>query len=77
MCSSDLVGLTIAFSRIGAGMGTWMLPVVTEQYGVTVTLVCCIASLVIGGVVCQLLAPETSPKFVSKSVGAKGNYVKA
>ena len=71
------VGLTIAFSRIGAGMGTWMLPVVTEQYGVTVTLVCCIASLVIGGVVCQLLAPETSPKFVSKSVGAKGNYVKA
>ncbi|BBD08502.1 MFS transporter [Desulfovibrio ferrophilus] len=57
------VGLTIAFSRIGAGMGTWMLPVVTEQYGVTVTLGCCIASLVIGGVVCQLLAPETSPKF--------------
>ncbi|SKA71407.1 MFS transporter, putative metabolite transport protein [Paucidesulfovibrio gracilis DSM 16080] len=59
------VGLTIAASRIGAGMGTWMLPVITEQYGVTVTLTCCIATLVIGGVVCQLLAPETSPKYVN------------
>ncbi|MCG8532235.1 MAG: MFS transporter [Desulfovibrionales bacterium] len=61
------VGLTIAISRIGAGMGTWMLPVITEQYGVTVTLSCCIASLFIGGVVCQLLAPETSPAFSKKT----------
>ncbi|EGB14465.1 major facilitator superfamily MFS_1 [Pseudodesulfovibrio mercurii] len=58
------VGLTIAASRIGAGMGTWMLPVVMEQYGVTVTLGCCIATLVIGGLVCQVLAPETSPRFM-------------
>jgi len=71
------VGLTIAASRIGAGMGTWMLPVVTEQYGVTVTLACCIASLVVGGVVCQIFAPETSPQFVSKSHGTTGEYVKA
>lgn len=71
------IGLTIAASRIGAGMGTWMLPVVTEQYGVTVTLACCIASLVVGGLVCQLLAPETSPEFASKSVGATGKYAKA
>lgn len=60
------VGLTIAASRIGAGMGTWMLPVVTEQYGVSVTLTCCIATLVIGGLVCQILAPETSPKFMGR-----------
>lgn len=71
------VGLTIAASRIGAGMGTWMLPVVTEQYGVTTTLVCCIGSLVVGGLVCQLLAPETSPKFAPKPVGADAGYVKA
>jgi putative MFS transporter len=71
------VGLTIAASRIGAGMGTWMLPVVTEQYGVTTTLVCCIASLVIGGVVCQALAPETSPQFGPKPVGGNPNYAKA
>lgn len=62
------VGLTIAASRIGAGMGTWMLPVVTEQYGVSVTLACCIATLVIGGLVCQIFAPETSPKFGGHSV---------
>ena len=61
------VGLTIAASRIGAGMGTWMLPVVTEQYGVTVTLACCIATLVIGGLVCQIFAPETSPKFMGRN----------
>ncbi len=61
------VGLTIAASRIGAGMGTWMLPIVTEQYGVTVTLTCCIATLVIGGLVCQALAPETSPQFAGRN----------
>lgn len=73
------VGLTIATSRIGAGMGTWMLPVVTEQYGVTVTLTCCIASLVIGGIVCQVLAPETSPNLVSKETisEAATEYAKA
>lgn len=71
------VGLTIAASRIGAGMGTWMLPVVTEQYGVTTTLACCIASLVVGGLVCQLLAPETSPKFAPKTGCATPRYVKA
>jgi len=71
------MGLTIAFSRIGAGMGTWMLPVISEQYGVTVTLACCIGSLVIGGVVCQLLAPETSPQFASAPVGATPNCAKA
>ena len=63
------VGLTIAASRIGAGMGTWMLPVVMEQYGVTVTLGCCIATLFIGGIVCQILAPETSPKFMKVRPG--------
>lgn len=70
------VGLTIAASRIGAGMGTWMLPVVTEKYGVSVTLGCCIATLVIGGIVCQLLAPETSPKFAPqgvKSIASSGH----
>ncbi|WP_243545681.1 MFS transporter [Pseudodesulfovibrio tunisiensis] len=67
------VGLTIAASRIGAGMGTWMLPVIMEQYGVTVTLGCCIATLLIGGVVCQLLAPETSPKFVNRVSTAKAH----
>lgn len=41
-----------------------MLPVVMEQYGVTVTLGCCIATLVIGGIVCRILAPETSPTTV-------------
>lgn len=71
------VGLTIAASRIGAGMGTWMLPVVTEQYGVTTTLICCIGSLVVGGLVCQLLAPETSPKFAPKKGCANPRYVKA
>ena len=67
------VGLTIAVSRIGAGMGTWMLPVVMEQYGVTVTLGCCIATLVIGGLVCQMLAPETSPEFMGRKAAPMGS----
>lgn len=68
------VGLTIAASRIGAGMGTWMLPVVMEQYGVTVTLGCCIATLVIGGIVCHILAPETSPTAAPRPVKSLSSF---
>ncbi|SIN80942.1 MFS transporter [Halodesulfovibrio marinisediminis] len=72
------VGLTIAASRIGAGMGTWLLPVISEQYGTTATLGCCVGSLVIGGLVCQLFAPETSPQFVAnRSTENKPAHVEA
>lgn len=61
------VGAAITISRIGAAGGTFLLPIITNQFGVHVTLGVCAVSLLIGGVVCQLWAPETSPKFQKQS----------
>lgn len=57
------VGLTVAISRIGAGGGTFLLPIISEHYGIYASLSGCIAALLIGGIVSQLWAPETSEKF--------------
>jgi putative MFS transporter len=57
------VGLTIAVSRVGVGIGTFLLPIVNEQFGVFTSLGACIAVLIAGGIVCHLWAPETSEKF--------------
>lgn len=62
------VGAVIAISRIGAASGTFLLPVITAQFGVFVTLGVCCISLLFGGVVCQIWAPETSPAFIKKVV---------
>ncbi len=58
------VGLTVALSRFGAASGTFLLPIINESYGVFASLGMCIGALVLGGVVCQLWAPETSEKFM-------------
>lgn len=60
------VGAAITISRIGAAGGTFLLPIITNQFGVHVTLGVCAISLLIGGIVCQLWAPETSPKFMKQ-----------
>lgn len=57
------VGLTVAISRIGAAGGTFLLPIVNEHFGVFASLGGCIATLLIGGIVCHIWAPETSERF--------------
>lgn len=67
------VGIVIAFSRIGAAAGTFLLPILVENIGVYGALTVCCVVLFIGGIACQIFAPETSPKYVkieSKSVEA-------
>ena len=54
------VGLTIAISRFGAGGGTFLLPIVSEHFGIHMALWCCVITLLFGGVVCHMWAPETS-----------------
>lgn len=56
------VGLTIGVSRIGVSFGTFLLPVISEQFGIYTSLWACAAILLIGGVVCHIWAPETSGK---------------
>lgn len=52
------IGFSVAMSRLGAAGGTFLLPIVMDSYGVQATLGICIGALVVGGIVCQLFAPE-------------------
>lgn len=61
------LGAVIAISRVGAASGTFLLPIITDHFGVYATLGVCLLSLLIGGIVCQMWAPETSPKFIKKA----------
>jgi putative MFS transporter len=53
------LGVAVAASRIGAAAGTFLLPLCVAYLGVRVALFGCVAVLVVGGVACQVWAPET------------------
>ncbi|WP_063614158.1 MFS transporter [Bradyrhizobium sp. Cp5.3] len=53
------VGLAVAASRIGSAMSTFLLPIIVQAYGVQVALGACVVVTLVGGVICQLYAPET------------------
>ncbi len=61
------VGFSIAVSRIGAASGAFLLPIVNEHFGIYAALGGCIAALLFGGIICQIYAPETSPRFAHKT----------
>ena len=54
------VGMSTAFSRIGAAAGTFLLPVGIEKFGIGPCMLVAAGICVIGGVVSQLMAPETT-----------------
>jgi MFS transporter, putative metabolite transport protein len=53
------LGIAVAVSRLGAAAATFLLPLCVARYGVRAALDICIATLVMGGLVCYLWAPET------------------
>jgi len=53
------VGLATASSRVGSALSTFLLPVCVATIGIRFTLTLCAAVLAIGGVVCQVWAPDT------------------
>ena len=61
------VGLTIAISRFGSGGGTFLLPIISEQFGIQAALWVCVGTLLFGGIICQMWAPETSGKGKAKA----------
>ncbi|WP_303974727.1 MFS transporter [Streptococcus merionis] len=61
------IGFVIAISRIGSALGTFLMPVVVDKFGVSIALGLCVIVLMVGGVYCQLYAPETSPNFAKKA----------
>ena len=60
------VGTCITISRIGAASGTFLLPVLTNIGGAQLAMVVCMVILVIGGLICLIWAPETSPRYIKK-----------
>jgi putative MFS transporter len=54
------VGTVVAMSRTGAALGTIMTPVITERFGAYGTLAFSCMFLIVGGLVSQFFAPETS-----------------
>ncbi|SDQ57190.1 MFS transporter [Arthrobacter crystallopoietes] len=63
------VGFATAASRIGAAVGTFVLPVSMEGLGVATTMVFAAAVSIIGGVVSHFLAPETKGLVLSEASG--------
>ena len=57
------VGLCVTISRIGAALGTFLFPLIVSAGGMGVTVLVCAAILSLGGMVCLLFAPETSPRY--------------
>ncbi len=53
------IGMSIAVSRVGSAVGTFLLPVVVAHYGIHAALGACVAILVVGAAVCARWAPET------------------
>lgn len=54
------VGVSVAFSRIGAASGTFLLPIGIESLGIGPCMVIAAVICLIGGVVSQIMAPETT-----------------
>ncbi|EEW54157.1 MFS transporter [Limosilactobacillus antri] len=57
------VGACITISRIGAASGTFLLPILTNRGGAQLAMLVCAAVLVVGGLICLVWAPETSPRY--------------
>lgn len=60
-------GFAAAVSRVGAGMGTFLLPIGVEQFGVSAAMLVAAAVVFSGALVSQLWAPETKGKSLSET----------
>lgn len=64
------VGFAAAVSRVGAGLGTFLLPIVVESLGVAVAMLAAAVVVFSGAVVSQLWAPETKGKSLTETAAA-------
>ncbi|PAF44016.1 MFS transporter [Helicobacter sp. 11S02596-1] len=60
------VGFVVAASRMSAALGTFFLPIITEEFSASAALYVCVGALLFGGIFCQIYAPETHFKGVKK-----------
>ncbi|MEM5453991.1 MFS transporter [Paraburkholderia phytofirmans] len=59
------VGLAVASSRFGSAISTFLLPLAVQHVGIHAALGVCVAVLLVGGVFCHVLAPETGGENLS------------
>lgn len=64
------MGFATAVSRVGAAAGTFLLPLSIEQIGIGETMIIAAGISLIGGIVSQILAPETKGKLLSETSGS-------
>jgi putative MFS transporter len=56
---ANAVGVGTSLSRVGAAVGTWLVPMVLDSHGIAFTMYAAAAVTLIGLVVSYALAPET------------------
>jgi len=68
-------GVATAMSRVGAAVGTFLLPIALVAYGIQVTMIAATVLTVLGLIVCIALAPETKGKTLVEcgQLDASGN----
>jgi putative MFS transporter len=54
------IGMAVASSRFGSAFATFLLPIAVQNFGIQTALGVCVAVLLLGGIVCHFMAPETS-----------------
>jgi MFS transporter, putative metabolite transport protein len=52
-------GFVIACSRLGSAAATFLLPLSVQHFGIQASLLVCVGTLLFGGLVCHMWAPET------------------
>ncbi len=53
------VGISVSSSRVGSAGSTFLLPILVESIGIRSSLGICVGVLLLGGIACQIYAPET------------------
>ncbi|OZM81726.1 MFS transporter [Pseudonocardia sp. MH-G8] len=71
------VGVATAASRIGAAIGTWLLPVGLDTIGVGPCMVIGGLVCVLGAIVSQVMAPETTGKSLTDSARTAASRTRA
>ena len=66
-------GFAAAVSRVGAGLGTFLLPVVIEKFGVQVAMLAAAVVVFSGALISQWWAPETRGKSLSETAAGFGH----
>jgi MFS transporter, putative metabolite transport protein len=67
-------GIATAVSRIGAASGTFLVPLLIDNWGISATLFIAVGLTVAGALITWAMAPETKDLSLSEAAGSGGTY---